>query len=136
MPLKHALIAAWLCAPLWMSATAQDQSYADCLAKAGSSWGKPCDKCETYSGFKRDYSGVYQVQFRNLCNEILEVKVALEEESGTWRTFPVKALAAGDTLSAYACHGTGKVQYWARRVNDTEIILPTDLQIASANSGR
>ncbi|MBS1939124.1 MAG: hypothetical protein JSS84_15085 [Bacteroidetes bacterium] len=117
-------------------ALAQDQSYADCIAKAGSTWGKPCDKCETYNGYKRDFSGVYQVQLRNICGEVLEVKVAMEEANGTWRTFPVKALAGGDTLSAFACHGTGKFLYWARRVNDTEIILPTDGQIASAYPGK
>ncbi|MCC6840742.1 MAG: hypothetical protein IT230_11335 [Flavobacteriales bacterium] len=136
MQLRILFLSAVLGASTWMTAAAQDQSYADCLVKAGSSWGQPCTKCETYTGFKRDYSGVYQVQFRNICNEILEVKVAMEEQNGTWRTFPVKALANGDTLSAFACNGTGKVQYWARRVNDTEILLPTDGQIVSATPGR
>lgn len=126
------ILATWLWAPV----RAQNQSYADCLAKAGSSWGQACEKCETYTGYKRDYSGVYQVQLRNICNEMLEVKVAMEEANGSWRTFPVKTLASGDTLSTFACQGTGKFLYWARRVNDTEIILPTDGQIASAYPGR
>ncbi len=113
-------------------AKAQDQTYADCLVKSSSSWGQPCDKCEIYTGYKRDHSTVYQVNFRNICAEMLEVKVAVEESNGTWRTFPVRALAAGDTLGAYACRGTGKYMFWARKVNDTQIILPSDAQIASA----
>lgn len=136
MQMTRTLIITALSSLLWISAKAQDQSYADCLSKVSSSWGQPCEKCEIYTGYKRDYSTVYQVQFRNICGEMLEVKVAMEESNGMWRTFPVKALAAGDTMSTYACRGTGKYMYWARRVNDTEIILPTDGQIASAYPGR
>ncbi len=126
------ILASWL----WIPAAAQDQSYADCLVKATSSWGQPCDKCEIYAGYKRDYSTVYQVELRNICGEMMEVKVAMEETNGTWRTFPVKVLAAGDTLAAFACRGTGKYLYWARRVNDTEILLPSDGEIVSAYPGR
>jgi hypothetical protein len=55
----------------------------------------------------------------------------MEEADGHWRTFPVKTLEGGATMTAYACHGTGKYMYWARRVNDTEIILPSDREIVS-----
>ncbi len=127
-----ALIACWCLSP----ASAQDQTYADCLVKASSSWGRTCDKCESYKGYKRDYSGVYQVELKNLCSEMMEVKVAMEEENGTWRTFPVKTLEGGATMTAYACHGTGKYLYWARRVNDTEILLPSDGEIVSAYQGK
>jgi hypothetical protein len=131
MPMKRSLfillLAAWAITP----AKAQDQTYADCLVKASSSWGQPCDKCEDYKGFKRDYSGVYQVVLKNACTEMMEVKVAMEEADGHWRTFPVKTLEGGATMTAYACHGTGKYMYWARRVNDTEIILPSDREIVS-----
>ena len=126
------ILASWL----WTPATAQDQTYADCLVKATSSWGQPCEKCEIYSGYKRDYSTVYQLELRNICDEMMEVKVAMEETNGTWRTFPVKVLAGGDTLAAFACRGTGKYLYWARRVNDTEIILPSDGEIVSTYPGR
>lgn len=136
MQMTRNLLTILLAIPAWLTAAAQDQSYADCLSKVSGSWGRTCAKCEIYNGYKRDFSTVYQVQFRNICGEMLEVKMALEEENGSWRTFPVKALAAGDTLSAFACRGTGKYMYWARRVNDTEIILPSDGQIAGAYGGR
>ncbi len=113
-----------------MFALAQDQNYADCVVKASSSWGKTCPKCEAYTEvYKRDYSGVYQIELKNTCNEAVELKVAMQESNGSWRTFPIKALAAGESMTAYACSGTGKHLYWVRRLNDTEILLPSDQEI-------
>lgn len=126
------LTVAWFC----LSAQAQDQTYADCLVKISSSWGQPCEKCEDYKGFKRDFSDVYQVELKNICTEMMEVKVAMEEKNGTWRTFPVKTLEGGATMTAFACHGSGKYLYWARRVNDTEVILPSDGEIVIAYPGK
>ena len=115
---------------LLLPAAAQDQNYADCLTKSASSWGKPCDKCEAYTEvYKRDYRGVYQIELKNTCSETIEVKVAMQEANWRWRTFPIKALAAGEVMSAFACNGTGKYLYWVRRLNDTEILLPSDHEI-------
>lgn len=120
-----------------LGAAAQDQSYADCLLKAASRWGAPCEHCFSYTeGYKRDFSGTYQIDLRNACGEIIEVKVAVQEKNGTWRTFPVKALGPSETMSAFACEGSGKYMYWARRVNDTEIVLPSDREILSEYRSR
>jgi hypothetical protein len=109
---------------------AQDRNYDDCVVKASSEWGRPCEKCEHYSeGYKRDFSGTYQVTLRNNCNETVELKVAMQEQNGTWRTFPVKAIAANGSMTAFACQGTGKYLYWVRRLNDVETILPSDREI-------
>ena len=119
------------------TAIAQDQSYSDCLVKTSSKWGAPCDKCESYTeGFKRDFSGTYQIELKNVCKDVIEVKVAVQEKNGTWRTFPIKALGPEESLSAFACEGSGKYLYWVRRANDTEIILPTDREIITEYSGR
>lgn len=116
---------------------AQDQSYADCVVKANSSWGQPCEKCEAYrDNFRRDYSGVFQVELKNACSDIVEVKVAMQEANGNWRTFPIKTLAGGQAMTAFACKGTGKYLYWVRRLNDTEILLPSDQEIVAAYRGR
>lgn len=118
-------------------AGAQDQSYADCLTKTASKWGAPCEKCETYKeNFKRDYSGTYQIDLQNTCSQMIEVKVAVEEEGGTWRTFPIKALGPDESMKAFACKGTGKYMYWVRRVNDTEIVLPSDRDILTEYRSR
>jgi hypothetical protein len=108
---------------------AQDQSYSDCVVKVNSAWGEVCEKCEAYKGYRRDYSGTFRIDLKNACNDIVEVKVAVQEASGTWRTFPIRTLAAGQTTTAFACNGTGKYLYWVRRLNDTEIILPSDQEI-------
>ncbi|MCB0790793.1 MAG: hypothetical protein H6595_10510 [Flavobacteriales bacterium] len=118
-------------------APAQDRDHADCVVKAGSSWGKPCEKCEYYKeGYKRDFSGTYQIVLKNVCSETMEVKVAVQEDNGTWRTFPVRVLVPDEQLEAFACHGSGKYLYWVRRLNDTEIILPSDQEIITEYRGK
>ncbi|HOZ40945.1 MAG: hypothetical protein IPN62_01695 [Flavobacteriales bacterium] len=118
-------------------ADAQGQNYTECLVKTSSKWGAPCDKCENYKdGYKRDFSGTYQVELKNSCSELIEVKVAMQEKNGQWRTFPLKAIAPNEHLNAFACTGTGKYMYWVRRVNDTEIVIPTDQEIITEYRNR
>lgn len=134
MRYKKILILIWLLLiAFW--AGAQDRS--NCLTKEKSSWGAPCDRCEAYTpDLKRDHSGTYQVELKNTCGDVIEVKVAMGENNGSWRTFPVKALAPGETVNAFACKGNGKYMYWVRTANDTEIELPTDSQIITAYRSR
>ncbi|MCB9170170.1 MAG: hypothetical protein H6594_07460 [Flavobacteriales bacterium] len=109
---------------------AQDREASSCVMKTRSTWGQPCEKCEYYKeGYKRDFSGTYQITLKNICSEFVEVKVAVQETNGSWRTFPVHALGPDEEMEAFACHGSGKYLYWVRRLNDTEIILPTDQEI-------
>ncbi len=118
-------------------AGAQDRSAADCIMKVQSRWGAPCDRCEAYTpDLKRDYSGTFQVELKNSCGEVVEVKAAVQEKNGNWRIFPVKALAAGQGMNAFACQGNGKYMYWARRANDTELKLPTDQEILTEYRGK
>ncbi len=121
---------------LALNSAAQDQSYSDCVVKVGTAWGEVCDKCESYKGFRRDYSGTFRIDLKNACNETVELKVAVQENNGMWRTFPVRLLDSGATTTAFACQGTGKYLYWVRRLNDTEIILPTDQEILTEYRGR
>jgi hypothetical protein len=119
----------------WM--LAQHRDVADCVVKVASEWGAECEKCEVYKdGYKRDHSGTYQVLLSNDCSELVEVKVAMQEHNGQWRTFPLKVLAPEETMKTYACTGTGRYMYWARRVNDTEIVIPSDQEILSEYRSR
>jgi hypothetical protein len=128
------LLVLLLLAGLW--AGAQDRDAVACILKTTSTWGTPCEKCEIYDGFKRDHSGTFQFQLRNMCNELVDVKVAVQERSGTWRTFPVKTLAPNESMDAFACQGTGKYLYWVRRTNDPEIVLPSDREILTEYRSR
>jgi len=116
---------------------AKAQNANDCVMKVASTWGQPCEKCESYKeGYKRDHSGNYQIELENTCRDLIEVKVAMQEKNGTWRTFPVKALMPQEKMTAFACQGSGKYLYWARRVNDTEVLLPSDHEILTSYAGR
>lgn len=117
-------------------ASAQDQTYSDCVVKVGSAWGEVCDKCEAYKGYRRDYSGTFRIDLKNVCKETVELKVAVQENNGSWRIFPIRTLPADQMTTAFACNGTGKYLYWVRRLNDTEIVLPTDTEILSEYRGR
>jgi hypothetical protein len=118
-------------------ATAQDMGSAECLVKVGSKWGTTCDACEYYrDGYKRDFSGTFRIELRNECREMVEVKLAVEEKDGNWRTFPVRTIDPGASVEGFACHGTGRYLYWVRKLNDTEIILPTDQEIITEYRSR
>jgi len=134
-PKRTLLLIVLLLAAIWVGA--QDQSYADCLTKTASKWGAPCTKCENYKeNYKRDFSGTYQIDLQNICSDMIEVKVAMQERNGNWRTFPVKALAPNEVMNAFACQGTGKYMYWVRKVNDNEILLPSDREILTEYRSR
>ena len=78
-PKKTLLLIVMLMLAFW--AGAQDQSFTDCLVKTGSRWGAACEKCEAYKEtYKRDFSGTYQIELKNACKEMIEVKVAVQEE--------------------------------------------------------
>lgn len=118
-------------------AGAQDGDRADCLVKVSSKWGAVCERCEYYTdGYKRDYSGTFRIEMRNTCRDIVEVKVAMQEKDGNWRTFPVRALGPEESLDAFACKGSGKYLYWVRKADDTEIVLPSDQEILTEYRGK
>lgn len=120
-----------------IAAFGQDQDYASCVVKTSSRWGAVCEKCEMYTErYKRDYAGTYQIELTNTCSEAVEVKVAVQEKNGVWRTFPVKTLHPTEKMDAFACQGSGRYLYWVRRLNDTEIVLPSDQDILSEYRGR
>lgn len=113
-----------------VNGVSQDRDYSDCVVKESSSWGQVCKNCEYYKeGFRRSYEETFTVAFKNICRENVEIKVAMQESNGTWRIYPIKMLTQNQVFEAYACRGSGKYLYWVRRVDDTEVILPSDSEI-------
>jgi hypothetical protein len=110
--------------PNQFASSSQDveDKYAECLKKSSSSWGSNCGSC--YNSSKS-----YRINLKNTCTEKLDVKVAVQERSMKWKTFNQINLAPGDTISAYACEGTGKYVFWTRKAGDNNIIFPTDAEI-------
>lgn len=111
---------------------AQDRDYSTCIVKSNTEWGAVCERCEYYKdGYVRSYDETFTLTLKNVCTERVEVKVAMQEKNGKWRTFPVHFLEKDQSFKAYACKGSGKYLYWVRRADDSELILPTDAEIIS-----
>lgn len=93
-----------------------------CLQKSSSEWASNCGSC--YNSSKS-----YRVNLKNVCKDNLDVKVAVQERSRRWRTFTQNNMAPGDSISSYACEGTGKYVFWNRVAGDKTIVFPTDEEI-------
>lgn len=110
--------------PVFIYAQAPDTTsdYSECLKKMSSRWGEKCQQCY-------NFDNSYRVNLANICKDMLDVKVAVQENTKRWRTFLKSNLAPNDSISAYACVGTGKYIFWARKVGDKSVSFPTDEEI-------
>ena len=100
----------------------QDDPMARCLEKTSFEWGSTCNSC--YNSTKS-----YRVNLKNVCKEKIDVKVAVQERTNRWRTFNLNNMAPGDSISSYACEGTGKYIFWTRQAGDKNIVFPTEEEI-------
>jgi hypothetical protein len=94
----------------------------ECVKKYRAEWGRTCSAC------KQD-GNTYTVFLRNECDQVVDVKCAVQEKEKRWRTFTRLSLAPKDSMSAYACNGAGKYLYWVRKSGDKSIEFPTDEEI-------
>ncbi len=102
--------------------TAFVQDSNECLKKSSSEWGSNCGAC--YNSSKS-----FRVNLKNVCQENIDVKVAVQEKTMRWRTFNQNNLAPGDSISAYACEGTGKYIFFTRKAGDKTIVFPADDEV-------
>lgn len=93
-----------------------------CIVKYKSEWGKPCSNCN-------DYSKSYRVYFKNECYNRVDVKLAVQESDNRWKTYTRIGVGYNDTLSGYACKGTGKYRAWPKKTGDTSVEFPSDEEI-------
>ena len=100
----------------------QGDQYSNCMKKTSSKWADNCQQC--YSS-----TNSYRVYLTNVCEEMLDVKIGVQENTKKWRTFLITKVAPKDSISGYACVGTGKFIFWARKTGDKEIVFPTDEEI-------
>jgi len=108
--------------PVLSQQNSQEDPMAQCLKKSSSEWASNCNAC--YNSSKS-----YRINLKNVCTENLDVKVAVQERTKRWRTFNQNNLAPGDTISSYACEGTGKWVFWSRTSGDKNIVFPSDDEI-------
>lgn len=99
-----------------------DRNWNDCLKKYRSEWGQPCKQC-TYN------PDIYTVYFKNVCELNIDVLISIQEESSTWNCYYFNDLAPEDSVSGFACKGTGKFLYWVKKAGDTNITFPTCTEV-------
>lgn len=104
------------------STTIQDVEYTECLKKYDSKWGDPCQDCKTWKDS-------YTVKLKNECNEKLDVMICVQEIDKSWKRFMFTGMPPKDTMSAYACHGTGRYLKWAKKTGDNSFQFPTIDQV-------
>jgi hypothetical protein len=99
------------------------EDLADNIKKYNSAWGQFCKPCGDLS------ANSYTVKLRNIGKEKLDVKIAVQEKNKSWRVFNFNSMAPNDSMTAYACQGTGKYLKWARKAGDNGTTFPSDKQI-------
>lgn len=98
-----------------------------CLIKYHFEWGLSGSQC-------RESSKSYAVFFRNECYKKIDVKCAVQEIDKRWKTYTRLGMNYNDTISGYACSGTGKYLYWVKSVDDKSTVFPTDDEIQNLNT--
>ncbi len=100
-----------------------------CLVKAKAEWGQNCLNCGTLQGYHVSYDETYKVFLTNTCDQHIDVKVCVQEEDHTWKCYHFEDMTPSDTLSAWACHGTGKYLKWIKKAGDHELVFPTNEEV-------
>lgn len=103
-------------------AQSNEKDYSECLTKVHSAWSTVCSQCTSAEN-------TYRVYLKNTCSETVESKVCVREKANRWRIFHFRFIAPGDSVSAYACEGTGKYMHITRKAGDMNVILPEDHEI-------
>ena len=96
----------------------QEDKWNNCLIKYRYTWGEPGSSCQLATN-------TYKVYLRNTCDETLDAVVCVQESSKRWKYYSFKKLAPKDSVSAYACVGTGKILKFVKPAGNAELVLPT-----------
>lgn len=123
----HLLITSFISFLFLLNPIAKDEYFptqenTECLSKSSSEWGTYGVACH-----KSDNS--YRINLKNSCTVNIDAKVAVQEKTNRWRTFNRNNLAPGDSISGYACEGTGKYVFWTKTAGDKTVVFPTDEEI-------
>lgn len=93
------------------SSEGEDPDYYSCVEKYDSKWGANCPDCK----FPEQ---TYSVSLRNNCKDALDIQVAVQNKNKEWQVYYKENFQPNDTITAWACKGTGKYRYWLRKAGD------------------
>jgi hypothetical protein len=117
------LLSGFLLGAAWPASGQQDPvDYYQCLVKTSTVYGTECAQCPVTANTMRIY-------LTNQCEVALEVKLAMKDPTRRVRVFTAQSLAPRDSLSGYICEGNARFYYWARKVGDQSIEMPSDQEI-------
>ncbi|MBI4648043.1 MAG: hypothetical protein HY738_16030, partial [Bacteroidia bacterium] len=85
-----------------------EKDWNECIEKYDSKWGTPCSNCGVYNDS-------FKIFVKNVCNEPVDVQVAVQNTNKKWQVYYKGNFAPKDTMSVWACKGTGKWLYWTRK---------------------
>jgi hypothetical protein len=126
MRIKFTLTAIVLTVGISVELFAQDPSKetvdSACLMKSSSEWASECEQCLMDGN-------TYRINMQNICERKIDVRLAVQEKTMRWKVFNFMDISPGDTLSGYACDGTGRYVYWTRVANDASVVFPTEREI-------
>ena len=118
------LIATFCAAPVLLQAQDPSKETVEsaCLMKSSSEWASDCEQCLMDGN-------TYRINMQNICERQIDVRLAVQEKTMRWKVFNFMNIAPGDTLSGYACDGTGRYVYWTRVANDASVVFPDEREI-------
>jgi hypothetical protein len=95
-----------------------------CLMKSSSEWAGDCEQCLT-----NDHT--YRINLSNICEKTIDVRLAVQEKTMRWKVFNFIKLGPGESVTGYACNGTGRYVFWSRDAGDASIVFPNEREIES-----
>ncbi len=105
------------------------EDHTHCVIKHKSEWGTKCMDCGELHGYKVSFDETYKVKLGNSCDYPIDVKCCVQESDKTWKCFHFENMTKKDTMTAWACKGTGKYLKWAKKAGDTELVFPTNEEV-------
>lgn len=114
---------------IWTNQEPSEEDLTPCIVKHKSEWGTQCMHCGELKGYKVSFDETYKVHLGNTCDQKLDVKICVQEQDKTWRCFHFESMSKKDTMTAWACKGTGKYLKWAKKAGDKELVFPTDAEV-------
>ncbi|MBZ0267900.1 hypothetical protein K8I85_07080 [bacterium] len=92
-------------------------SYEDCFRVVGEQTGEHCNSATSM-----------RVEWKNVCSEPMDIKVALQKSDGSWYTGVFFRVMPGQIQGYWTCRSTGIYRWWGRPAGSS-IRFPTNKEI-------
>lgn len=80
-------------------------------------------------GFNKNCTDNYSVKMRNICDNEMDIKIAIQRNDGRWDGGMRWGVDPGETFTWWACNSTGRYKYWVRQAG-SNVRFPRDEEIS------